>query len=758
VNSHRIGIRPSANDLLRVLIAAGLLCCGRPSFAQSPNFTNDVVPTLARLGCNTGGCHGKAAGQNGFKLSLFGFEPEDDYRYLKHDDFGRRLNLQNPEQSLLLLKAIGSVPHGGGQLTHKNSPYYGILHRWISEGALRKGANESPVTRIEVQPPVNIIRRGGSQKLVVKAFFADGTQRDVTHLAQFKADPAEAISVDAGGLATVGDKSVSGSIMCRYQDQVAVARVLVPHGAQVTTLPPARGFIDELISKQWKAMSLPPSTLCDDATFLRRVTIDIAGRTPTPEEVEAFARDKAEDRYEKLVDRLLASEDYAYYFANKWAAVLRNRRDNPNVDSKGTVLFHKWIVKSLQDNIPFDKFVREILTAVGEEGETPQIVWYRELRDAPGLAEDAAQLFLGQKVQCAKCHHHPTERWSQRDYWALTAFFARIDVQLPSPPQKGQPKGPRKPTVVFKPEADLITHPRTGEVLAPAGLGAFPLKTAEGGDPRVALADWITDPKNPYFARTLANRYWKHFMGRGLVEPEDDMRATNPPTHPELLDALAKHFIDSKYDLKALVRAICLSSTYRLSCEPNKDNAHDRQHYVRFTVRRLPAEVLMDAINQVTLLKPMTPQSRTVRLPDNQTSSYFLKAFGKPDGASACECDRSSTHNLAQMLHMFNSSEILGQIGDVLKEESPPPTVGGKTIANLPAKVAAGTRIQKLVTDKRPHTDRIRDLYLAAFAREPSAEEVRNLEAHIKDRRDDRAAYADILWALLNSSEFMYNH
>ena len=274
----------------------------------------------------------------------------------------------------------------------------------------------------------------------------------------------------------------------------------------------------------------------------------------------------------------------------------------------------------------------------------------------------------------------------------------------------------------------------------------------------MALADWITDPKNPYFARTLANRYWKHFMGRGLVEPEDDMRATNPPTNPELLDALAKHFVDSKYDLKALVRAICLSSTYRLSCEPNKDNAHDRQHYVRFTVRRLPAEVLLDAINQVTLLKPMTPQSRTVRLPDNQTSSYFLKAFGKPDGASACECDRSSTHNLAQMLHMFNSSEILGQIGDVLKEESPPPTVGGKAIANPPAKVAAGTRIQKLVTDKRPHADRIRDLYLAAFAREPSAEEVRNLEAHIKDRRDDRAAYADILWALLNSSEFMYNH
>ena len=729
------------------------------AFGQGSGFTSDVVPTLTRLGCNSGGCHGKAAGQNGFKLSLFGFEPEEDYENLKRDAQGRRLNLTDPDQSLLLLKATGSVPHGGGALTHKNGSYYAILHRWISAGALWKGDKDAPLTRIEVQPTTNIIQRGGSQKLTVKAYFADGTQRDVTHLAQFKADPPEAISVDDTGLASVGQQTVSGSVMARYQDQVAVSRIVVPHGAKVANLPPARNFIDELISKQWKAIGLPPSPLCDDTTFLRRVTIDIAGRTPTPEEVVAFAKDKAEDRHEKLVERLLASEDYAYYFANKWAAVLRNRRNNSNDDAKGTTLFHKWIVKSLQENVPFNKFVREILTATGEEGETPQVVWYRELRDSSGLAEDTAQLFLGQRVQCAKCHHHPTERWSQRDYWSLTAFFARTDVQLPNPKSnRGMPKAPKRPTVVLKFEADQITHPRTGETLAPAGLGAKALMTAEEGDSRAALADWITDPKNPYFARTLVNRYWKHFMGRGLVEPEDDMRATNPPTNPELLDALAKHFIDSKYDLKALVRVICLSSTYRLSCEPNKDNAQDRQNYARFTIRRLPAEVLLDAINQVTLHKPTTPQSRTVRLPDNQSSSYFLKAFGRPEGASACECDRSSTHNLAQMLHLFNSSEILGQIGDVLKDEPPPPKVGKQQIGSPTPKVTAGARIQKLATDKRPHADRIRELYLAAFAREPSTEEVANLESHIERRGDVRAAYADILWALLNSSEFMYNH
>jgi len=361
-------------------------------------------------------------------------------------------------------------------------------------------------------------------------------------------------------------------------------------------------------------------------------------------------------------------------------------------------------------------------------------------------------------VQCAKCHHHPTERWSQRDYWALTAFFAGIDVQLPSRPKKGQPKGPRKPTVVFKAEADLITHPRTGEILAPAGLGAKAVTTAENDDSREALADWITDAKNPYFARTLVNRYWKHFMGRGLVEPEDDMRVTNPPTNPELLDALAKHFVDSKYDLKALVRVICLSSTYRLSCEPNEHNALDRQHYARFAIRRLPAEVLLDAISQITQGK--SPNQRAVRMPDNQahSSSNFLKTFGRPDGASACECDRSSDHNLAQALHLFNSRAILGQIGDDLKDEPPPVGPDGKPSAKPPPKVQPGARIVKLAADQRPHAARIGDLYLAAFAREPSAEEVAKLEAHIERRGDVQAAYSDILWALLNSSEFLYNH
>jgi len=365
MNTNRVWWHPDAKHLLCVLIVAGLFWHGRPSFAQSVGFTSDVVPILTRLGCNSGSCHGKADGQNGFKLSLFGFEPEDDHQSLTRDALGRRLNLIDPDQSLLLMKATGRVPHGGGRLTRKDSPYYAILHRWISEGALGKGAKDAPVTRIEVQPSANIIQRGGSQKLAVKAYFADGTQRDVTHLAQFKANPPEAISVDDGGLATVGQQSVSGSVMGRYQDQMAVARIL---------LPPVRNFIDELIVKQWKAIGLPPSPLCDDATFLRRVTIDIAGRIPTPEEVEAFAQDKADDRHEKLVDRLLASEDYAYYFANKWAAVLRNRRNSPNDDWKGTHLFHQWIVKSLHENVPFDTFVREILTAIGEEGETPQIV------------------------------------------------------------------------------------------------------------------------------------------------------------------------------------------------------------------------------------------------------------------------------------------------------------------------------------------------------------------------------------------------
>ncbi len=754
--------------VFRALIAFGL-CGGALARAQEPvGFTSDVVPILTRLGCNAGGCHGKAEGQNGFKLSLFGFEPDDDIGYLRQDALGRRLNLHDPDQSLLLLKATGSVPHGGGALTHRGSLYYQTLARWMSQGARKTSPGESPVVRIEMTPPSSVIQPGGKVKVAVTAFFQNGTKRVVTHLAQFKAEPADSISIDDEAVVMVGQHPVSGSVMARYQDQVAVATIMVPLGAPVGALPPTNNFIDEFIFKRLKTMGLPPSPVCDDGTFIRRTTIDIAGRLPLKEEVEAFLADKSHQRHEKLIDRLLATDDYAYLFANKWGAVLRNRR-NPGDDRKGTLAFHDWIFKSLKANRPFDQFAREVLTATGEEGTVAPIVWYRELKDANSLAEDSAQLFLGQRVQCARCHHHPSERWSQADYWGLAAFFARTDVKLPNPKKgnnkkKDAPKEPDRPIVALKSGEASLPHPRTGVPVKAAGLGSSPVDLAADADPRAALADWMTDSKNPFFAKALVNRYWKHFLGRGLVEPEDDMRATNPPTNPELLDALAKHFVASKYDLKSLVRVTCLSSTYRLDCEPNAHNGSDRQHYARFYVRRLPAEVLFDAIDQVTLSKPNIGAARAIQLPDNQFESYFLRAFGRPEAASACECERGNGQSLAQALHLFNSDELLTKIGGPVQPNvgvdasAPANKNSKKPTASSQPKTNPGARLGKIVADPRPHDAKIRDLFLIAFARQASTEEVTRLVAHIERRGNLESAYSDILWALLNSSEFAFNH
>lgn len=732
------------------------------SAGETVSFVNDVVPVLTRLGCNGGGCHGKAEGQNGFKLSLFGFEPDEDFVFLR-DSAGRRLNFFSPKDSLLLLKATGSVPHAGGRLTGPGG-YYQILHDWIAQGARKSIPGEAKLKRIEITPAENVVKRGGSVRLQAIAYFDDGSKRDVTRLTVFKAEPAESISVGDEALVTVGQHPVNGSVMARYQGEVAVARVLVPLGEKVTALPPVRTFVDEHVFKQLKIMGLPSSPETDDATFLRRITIDLAGRLPTVEELKSFTADTSDKRYENLVDRLLASDDYAYLFASKWAAVLRNR-GNPGDDRAGTLAFHQYIVKSLKENMPFDEFTRSILTATGEEVASAPIVWYRELKDANSLAEDAAQLFLGQRVQCARCHHHPSERWSQSDYWGLAAFFSQTHVEMPVPKKPGMkdaPAGVQRPTVTVKEGGAMMPHPRTGGMVRAAGLGEPPASIPDKTDPRVVLAGWITNPRNPFYAKSLVNRYWKHFMGRGLVEPEDDMRATNPATHPELLDQLASHFVANKYDLKSVIRAICLSSTYRLSCEPNVHNATDRQHYARFLVRRMPAEVMYDAIDQVTLSKPNFGSPRAVMIPDNRFESYFLRAFGRPDGASACECERVNGHNLAQILHMFNSDELLTKIGGPIVPDpvpEPSPSNKNKKPANNPIpKANPGARLDKIVADKRPHAEKVADLYAIAFSRRPTEPELNELVAYIDRRQNDKAAYADILWAILNSTEFAFNH
>lgn len=705
------------------------------------NFANQVVPLFTKFGCNAGGCHGKASGQNGFKLSLLGFEPDEDYEFIVKEARGRRLLPSSPANSMLLLKASGGMAHGGGRRIDADSPAYRILLRWIEQGAPFGRASDPVVTRIEVLPKERVLARHGSQQLSVIAHQSDGSSVDVTRLAQFEVNDRELADVSATGL--VSTRHVPGvfAVMARYQTHVSAFRALVPLGEKSGPMPPAKNFIDDHVFRQLQKLGIPPSPLCDDSTFIRRVTLDIAGRLPTLDETQKFLADKDADRYEKLVDRLLASPDYADYFAGKWSAVLRNRRSNPKDDPRPSFAFHAWIRESLDKNVPFDQFVREVLTAKGEAIKSPPVAWYREVKDVSSQVEDVSQLLLGQRIACAKCHHHPLEKWTTNDYWALAAFFSRVDVKAPRFEKKDKKTGASEPLVSWvvnlkagKAEAQ---NPKTKLMLKPAGLDAPAVALAEDDDPRGKFVDWLADPRNPYFARTLANRYWKHFMGRGLVEPEDDMRATNPPTNPELLDALAKHFADGKYDLKKLVRVTCTSNAYRLSSIPNKENTDDRQNYSRFLPRRLNAEVLYDAIDAVTLSKPnfkgVPAGTRAVQLPDNQFESYFLSVFGRPDFATACECERSADSSLAQALHRYNSVEL--------------------------AKKIAGDRLKQLVSDKRPVDDRLRDLYLIALSRPPSAAEMDRMKAYLTARPTAQAAaFEDLLWALLNTKEFLYNH
>jgi hypothetical protein len=707
------------------------------------NFSNEIVPIFTKFTCNSGGCHGKASGQNGFKLSLLGFEPQEDFEFLVKEARGRRLFPSAPEQSLLVKKAAGQVAHGGGKKIDPESPFYRLMVRWIAQGAPFGTKDDPVVTSIEVLPKNLVVERGAEQQLIVVAKMSDGSTRDVTRMTQFEVNQPEMADVSATGVVSL--KKVPGqvTVMTRFQSHVDVFRAAVPLGVKVEKLPDERTFIDKLVFKQLVALGLPPSELCDDNTFIRRATIDLCGRLPTVKEVAEFVAEKDAKKDEKLIDRLLASKDHADYFANKWGAVLRNRRASVQDDPKPTQAFHAWIREAIEKNKPYDEFVREILTATGEEIKSPPVVWYRELKGASELVEDAAQLFLGQRIGCARCHHHPFEKWSQEDYYGMTAFFSTVDVKIPPPPKakkgKNEPKDEavRVATVSLKKNVASAVNPRTNKLVRPTGLGGPSYQMAKDDDPRVKLAEWMTAKDNPFFAKTLVNRYWKHFLGRGLVDPEDDMRQTNPASNPELLDALAKDFVESKYDLRKLTKTICSSTVYRLSAVPNKHNASDRQNYSRFIPKRLNAEVLLDAIDVVTqsktVFKGAPTGTRAVQLFDNSFESYFLSVFGRPDASSACECERSSESSLAQCLHVLNSQEILAK--------------------------TAGQRAKDAVKDKRPHAERIADLYRIALSREPSKEETEALVAYVEKKgKDVQQAYEDVIWVLINTKEFTFNH
>ena len=736
------------------------------------HFANQIVPIFTKNGCNGGGCHGKAAGQNGFRLSLLGFEPAEDYDHLVKEARGRRLFPAAPERSLLLTKGAAQLPHGGGKRLDPDSDDYRLLIRWITQGMPVGRADAPTVTRVEVFPTERVMALNSEQQLVVTAHYSDGSTEDVTRGALFEPNDKDMAATDAVGRVKVFNQSGEVAVMVRYQAKVAVFRATVPLGLAVNQLPPARTFVDELVFRQLKQVGLPPSEVADDLTFLRRVTLDVAGRLPSVEEVSAFEAAVQQERREgqpdpgdslsasapkpawkardAVIDRLVGSPEYAENFAAKWSALLRNKRTEPR-HARGTYAFHDWIEAQFDRNVPYDQFVRSILTATGDLDENPPVAWYRQVKSLQGQLEDTAQLFLGQRLQCAQCHHHPYERWSQADYWSFGAFFSQVAYKGGSQPGED--------AVVHRRGMPQATNKKTGQPVKPAGLGDPIDRLSADEDPRQALAAWMTSPDNKFFARALVNRYWKHFFNRGLVEPEDDLRDTNPATNPELLNAMAAEFVKGGFDLKELVRTLTRSSVYQLSAFPNEHNARDRHHFARYYPRRLGAESLFDSVNLMvgaeSKFDGLPPGTRAVALPDNSfnAGNYFLTVFGRPDSNSACECERSADASLSQSLHLLNAKDIQDR---------------------LAADVGRAAALAKDTT--RADDEKLRELYRLALAREPQPQELQLAQEYLtkktqaapagKDAAETEAArmkarreaYEDTLWALLNTKEFLFNH
>ena len=695
------------------------------------DFATEIEPLLSRFGCNSGGCHGKARGQNGFKLSLFGFDTDYDYQTLVSEGRGRRVMVSAPEKSLLLLKGAGAVPHGGGRRIEPGSEPYRLIHSWIQAGAPASAPSVPHVVKLSMIPAERVMSANEQQQLVVLAEYSDGSHRDVTRAAQYSTNLDVVAIVSDDGLVTANEPTGEAAIMTRYMGQVAVSRVLRPQGAPLASLPnfTPRNFVDQLAADKWMKLGLKPSAPCDDPTFLRRVTVDLCGRLPTVDESRTFLADMGSDKRDRAIERLLASPDYPAYFALKWGSILRN--SNLAGADRASYAFHNWLKDIVARNRPYDEFVRGIVAASGEWADAPAINWFWQSRDDQlhQVTADTAQVFLGLRLQCAKCHHHPYERFTQDDYYGLAGFYTRLGRK-----SFGEP-----PPYFTSPNVTLgERHPITGQQIEPKYLDGAVAKFTAEEDPRHALVDWMAKPENPFFSKTMVNRLWGHFFGRGLVHEVDDLRETNPPSNPELLDALAKEFRDRKFDVKHIIRLLVQSRAYQLSSDPTDDNRRDQQNFARFYARRLPAEVAHDAVEQATGFKTnfsnMSADSRAIDLPHERFGSYFLDTFDRPKRVSGCECERSTSATLSQVLLLSNSDEVEGKLQ------------GGSA------------RIAKLFEAKRSTPQMIEELYLATFSRLPTPQEIVTATGYIDRDAEPRKAVEDLLWTLLNSREFLFNH
>ena len=698
-------------------------------------FEKDIEPILARAGCNAGACHGKARGQNGFQLSLLGFNPDFDFAAITQEARGRRIFPGAPEQSLLLRKAAGLMPHGGGKRLPPGDDRFGMLRQWIAAGTPRTSKSEPVLDRISVEPGERILDSGAEQQLLVTAHYRDGSARDVTHLAMYQSNESALAAVDADGRIKAGPLPGEAAIMARFMEKFAVCNVLMPlpspAPADAYTKLPRQNFIDGLVWDKLQKLRITPSAPCSDTTFVRRAYLDAIGRLPAPAEVRAFLADRGQDKRARLVDRLLDRPEYADFWANKWADLLR---PNPyRVGIKAVFSLDSWLRDSFRQNKPYDRFVRELLTAQGSTFRNGAVTLFRDRREPDEITTIVSQLFLGIRLDCARCHHHPFEVWGQDDFYSFAAYFSRIGrkgVGL-SPPISGGEE------MVFTAASGAVKHPTTGKVMAMRPLFGT---TAAGGDerdPRRVLADWIVSDDNPYFAKVMANRVWADLMGRGIVEPIDDLRATNPPSNGPLLDALADHFRKERYDIKKLIRTIMTSQVYQLSSAPGPRNGGDLRNYSRHYRQRLRAEVLLDAVGDVTGVREtftaMPPGTRAMELWTVRSQSVFLDTFGRPDPNQDPPCERTSDTTVVQALHLMNSPELQRKIGDD---------------AGRAAALAASKKTAREIVD---------ELYLLVYARLPKDAEMQIcLGAFERPGRTRRQVVEDLMWSLLNTPEFVF--
>ncbi len=710
-----------------------------------PSFRNEVQTSLTRSGCNSGACHGALAGKGGFKLSLRAYDPAADYFAISRQALGRRVDTDAPAQSLLLLKATRQLPHGGGRRFEVDSASAKAVERWVAAGAPASTAAEPTLLSLKVYPPAALTAPKATLRVIVQATYSDGAMKDVTALTKFASSEETAATVDEDGNVRVqaaGETSISAI----FDGRVASLRVTVPYAqklpADTFTAAAKSGRIDELVLSKLERLNIPPSGIATDGEFIRRLFLDAAGVLPTPAEVEAFTHDADPAKRAKLIDAILERPEFVDYWAHKWSdLMLVSSRKLP---APAMWSFYRSIRRSVADNQPWDRFARDIVTANGSTLAAGGGNYYVLHKDVSDLVESTSVTFLGMSVNCCRCHNHPLEKWTQDQYWGQANLFSRVGLK-----NGGRPG---EVTVHSLPDGDAL-HPRTGKPVPPTPLDGTPLALDAVKDRREYYADWLTAPENPYFAKSLVNRVWRNYLGRGLVEAEDDLRETNPPTNPELLDHLAREFVAGKYDVKRLMRSVLNSATYQRSSKPLPGNAGDDRFYSRYLIRRLPAEVILDAYADVTAVptafgtlslgptggtaKADYPAgTRAMQLPDSLLVSNFLDSFGRAERAQTCACEATADSTVGQALHLNNGQTL----NDKLRDPK--------------------SRANRWLADKLPDAEVVANVFRLALSRDPTPAESAKFVAVLAECKADadrREAVEDVFWAVMTGKEFLFN-